>query len=251
MPPREIRIWGLETIPEVQPGDDIAELILNALPHNGRKIPDGTVFVVAQKIVSKAEGQLLDLDMVTPSAQARHWAEKHDKDARVVEAVLRQAKRVVRMDRGVLIVETQHGFICANGGVDTSNTPRGTVTLLPEDSDQSASRLRSKLETALELQIAVIISDTFGRPWRQGLTNVALGASGLPSLVDYRGQTDSHGRTLDATVLAVADELASAAELAMGKTLRIPVALIEGFRYHTRVGKGRDLLRPAEEDLFR
>jgi coenzyme F420-0:L-glutamate ligase/coenzyme F420-1:gamma-L-glutamate ligase len=166
--------------------------------------------------------------------------------------VLREAKRIVRMDRGVLIVETRHGFVCANGGVDASNAPQGTVVLLPLDPDASAARLRSDLDKSLERPVAVIISDTFGRPWRQGLTNVALGVAGLSPFIDYRGQVDYYGRTLQATLLAVADELAAAAELVMGKTAGIPVAVIEGFRYPTDDdGSGRQLIRPPEDDLFR
>jgi coenzyme F420-0:L-glutamate ligase/coenzyme F420-1:gamma-L-glutamate ligase len=169
----------------------------------------------------------------------------------MVEAVLRETKRVVRMDRGLLISETHHGFVCANAGVDASNAPMGTVVLLPEDPDRSARELRSDLEEALKVNLAVIISDTFGRPWRQGLTNVALGVAGLSPLTDYRGRVDFYGRTLRATVLAVADELAAAAELVMGKTLGIPVVVIEGFQYQPGAGSGRELIRSHEDDLFR
>lgn len=164
---------------------------------------------------------------------------------------MQQARRIVRMDRGVLIVETHQGYICANGGVDASNAPSGTVVLLPQDPDGSAERLRQELTREAGRHVAVIISDTFGRPWRMGLTNVALGVSGLSPFIDYRGQVDSGGRLLQATVLAVADELAGAAELVMGKTAGIPAVIIEGFRYAPADGSGRELIRPAEEDLFR
>jgi len=214
-------------------------------------VEPGTLFVVAQKVVSKAEGRIVRLDSVAPSTAALQWAEKYNKDPRMVEVVFREARRIVRMDRGVLIVETHHGFVCANGGVDASNAPEGTLVLLPEDPDLSAAKLRAELQGALDAQIAVIISDTFGRPWRQGLTNVALGVSGLSPVIDYRGQVDFCGRSLQSTVLAVADELASAAELAMGKTLGIPVALVEGFPYPPAPGSARELIRPPEEDLFR
>jgi coenzyme F420-0:L-glutamate ligase / coenzyme F420-1:gamma-L-glutamate ligase len=158
---------------------------------------------------------------------------------------------VVRMDRGVMIVETHHGYICANAGVDTSNAPKGTAILLPLNPDESAEKLRADLEAALGVQLGVIISDTFGRPWRQGLSNIALGVAGIAPLMDYRGQLDSYGRPMQATVLAVADELAAAAELVMGKTLGIPAAMIKGYPAEVRKGSGRELIRPANEDLFR
>jgi coenzyme F420-0:L-glutamate ligase / coenzyme F420-1:gamma-L-glutamate ligase len=247
---REICIRGLQGLPEIQPGDNLCERILNALGTG--PIQPGAIFVIAQKIVSKAEGRIVRLETIVPSAQARQWAEKCNKDPRIVEVVFRESKRIVRMDRGVLIVETHHGFVCANGGVDVSNAPAGSVVLLPEDPDLSATQICRDLERALHYPLAVIISDTFGRPWRQGLANVALGVAGLSPLKDYRGQRDFYGRPLQSTVLAVADELASAAELVMGKTLGIPVAVIEGFPLERVVpGSGRDLIRPPEEDLFR
>jgi len=249
MPNAELRIWGVTGLPEIQPGNDLAEAIVRALPP--RSIEPGSVFVIAQKIVSKSEGRLVELDEVEPSPPAREWAAQYHRDPRMIEVVLREARRIVRMDRGVLIVETRQGFICANGGVDASNAPKGTVVLLPEDADDSARRLRDALERRLDRRVAVIISDTFGRPWRQGLTNVALGVAGLSPFIDYRGQIDFYGRPLQATVLAVADELAAAAELVMGKTLGIPVAVVEGFRYELAAGSGLDLIRPPEEDLFR
>lgn len=272
MASHSVRIWGLEGIPEIQPGDNLCRIICTALERNrpspyasaGRDkdpepaptsravaIPPATVFVVAQKIISKAEGRIVQLEGVQPSAQAKDWAAQHHKDARMVEVVLRESRRIVRMDRGILIAETHHGFICANAGVDASNAPKGTVVLLPEDPDRSAWRLRLELEDALGIPLGIIISDTFGRPWRQGLTNIALGVSGLSPFIDYRGQLDFFGRTLQATVLAVADELSGAAELVMGKTLGIPVALVEGFQYRPAEGRGRDLIRPPDEDLFR
>jgi coenzyme F420-0:L-glutamate ligase/coenzyme F420-1:gamma-L-glutamate ligase len=258
---REINILGLEGIPEIEPGDDLCGLICKALDRScggeggararAHGVRPQTIFVVAQKIVSKAERRIVRLDGVIPSTKAKNWAARYQKDARVVEVVLREAQRIVRMDRGIIVAETRHGFICANAGVDASNAPDGTVILLPENPDLSAVRLRRGLEENLRVSLGVIVSDTFGRPWRQGLTNVALGVSGLVPFVDYRGQKDGFGRILQATVLAVADELASAAELVMGKTLGIPVALVEGFQYKWGEGFGRDLIRPAEEDLFR
>jgi len=247
----EIRILPLPSLPEVAPGDDLAALIVHALASAKLQPESGDVFVVTQKIVSKAEGRLVQLKTVEPSAQAREWAQTYGKDARVIEVILRQAKRIVRKERGVLIVETQHGFVCANAGVDASNVPEGVVTLLPEDPDGSARRLREQLEKTFGVQLAVIISDTFGRPWREGVANVALGVAGLEPLLDYRGQPDTHGHTLQMTVVAVADELAAAAELVMGKTNRVPVALIRGYKYNPAAGSGRHLLRRPEEDLFR
>lgn len=222
---------------------------MSAVPEDRRS--PGLILVVAQKVVSKAEGRIMKLDSVTPSTQAEQWAEELNKDPRMVEVILRETRRVVRMDRGILIAETHQGYVCANAGVDASNAPAGSVVLLPEDPDRSAAGLRMRLEKSWGLPLSVIISDTFGRPWRRGLTNVALGISGVSAVIDYRGQRDQHGRTLQATVLAVADELAAAAELVMGKNLGIPAATVQGYRPGAEPGTGRDLLRPAEEDLFR
>ncbi len=257
MPSKAIRIWGLIGIPEILPGTDLAQTILTALmrsgwsPNDSPDRADPLVLVVAQKVVSKSEGCLVRLADIVPSAQARAWASAHHKDPHMVEVVLQQAQRIVRMDRGIIIAETHHGYICANAGVDASNAPSGTVVLLPPNPDQSAERLRQKFEESLGRNVAVIISDTFGRPWRTGLTNVALGVAGLSPVIDYRGQIDSYGRSLRATTIAAADELAGAAELVMGKTTGIPTAVIEGFPYSPALGSGRDLIRHAEEDLFR
>lgn len=251
---RELRIAGLDGIPEVRPGDDLAALIVEALDRQGFEARSGgsmSVFVVAQKVVSKAEGRIAILEEVQPSAQAAAWASMHDRDPRVVELVLREAKRIVRMARGVLIVETRHGFVCANGGVDTSNAPPGCAVLLPDDPDSSARCLQQRLGSRLGIAVGVVISDTFGRPWRQGLTNVALGVAGLSPFVDYRGRRDMQGRVLHSSVLAAADELAAAAELVMGKTEAVPVVLIEGYDGPVSGGSGRDLIRPAADDLFR
>ena len=246
-----IELIGVPGVPEVAVGDDIAALIARALSNAGIQVAACDVFVVAQKIVSKAEGRIVKLESVEPSARAQEWASAFDKDARVVEVVLRESKRIVRMERGVLISETEHGFVCANAGVDTSNVAEGTVTLLPKDPDASARQIRSELEAAFGVRIAVIVSDTFGRPWREGLVNVALGVSGIAPLIDYRGQKDSHGNALKVTVIAIADELASAAELAMKKSAGIPAAIIRGFDYESRDASGLELIRVADLDLFR
>jgi coenzyme F420-0:L-glutamate ligase/coenzyme F420-1:gamma-L-glutamate ligase len=246
-----IQIIGVPGIPEVSSGDDVATLIAEAARSADLNFLEHDVVVIAQKIVSKAEGRVVQLDSVEPSMRAREWAEAWDKDARVVEVVLRESKRIVRMERGVLISETEHGFVCANAGVDTSNVAGGTVTLLPKDPDESAGRIRAALEKHFGVAVAVIVSDTFGRPWREGLVNVALGVSGIAPLIDYRGEKDSHGHQLKVTVMAIADELASAAELVMRKSAGIPVAIIRGFDYDSREVSGRALIRIQALDLFR
>jgi coenzyme F420-0:L-glutamate ligase/coenzyme F420-1:gamma-L-glutamate ligase len=238
-------------LPEVVAGNDPAALIVAAARASDIEILQGDVLVIAQKIVSKAEGRTVRLDSVEPSELARNWAARYDKDARAVEVALRESRRIVRMERGVLISETRHGFVCANAGVDSSNTPEGTVVLLPEDPDASARRIRAALEREFEVEIAVIISDTFGRPWREGLVNVALGVAGLAPLIDYRGERDSHGRQMRVTVIAVADELASSAELVMRKTDGVPVVIIRGFAYQARVTSAAELIRRPDLDLFR
>lgn len=251
MKAKEIVVIGVPGIPEISEGDDVAALIVAALGEAGIALVERDVLVVAQKIVSKAEARVAKLNSIEPSLRAREWAEAFDKDPRVVEVVLRESKRIVRMERGVLISETKHGFVCANAGVDTSNVAEGTVTLLPKDPDASAKRIRSTLEAAFGVQLAVVVSDTFGRPWREGLVNVALGVSGIAPLIDYRGQTDSHGHQLKVTVIAIADELASAAELVMKKSEGNPVAIVRGFDYESREASGRELIRAPELDLFR
>lgn len=247
----ELRILGLAGLGEIRAGDDLGARIFEAVARAGMQIREGDIFVVTQKIVSKAERRMVELASVEPSPFACQWAAEHGKDARLVEVILRESRRIVRMERGILIVETKHGFVCANAGVDASNVPEGSVTLLPEDPDESARRLQAQLEKALGVRVGVIISDTFGRPWREAVVNVALGVAGVAPLVDYRGQPDMYGRRLQVTVVAVADELAAAAELVMGKSTGVPVAIIQGYRYEAREGSGRDLLRRAEQDLFR
>jgi coenzyme F420-0:L-glutamate ligase / coenzyme F420-1:gamma-L-glutamate ligase len=246
-----ITITGLRGMPEVKQGDDLSSMIASATADAKLVVQERDIFVIAQKIVSKAEGRVVQLDSIVPSTGALEWAARYDKDPRVIEVVLRESKRVVRMDRGVIISETHHGFVCANAGVDASNTPEGTVVLLPEDPDGAARHIRQRLEGSFGVRVAVIVSDTFGRPWREGLVNVALGVSGMAPLIDYRGQIDSFGRGLRVTVLAVADELASAAELVMRKTDAVPVAIIRGFQYDAREASGRELIRASEHDLFR
>lgn len=234
-------------MPEVRQGDDVARLIREAATGEGQALDRSTVAVIAQKIVSKAEGAVIDLGTVEPSPFARAWAEQSGKDARLVEVILGQSRRIVKMDRGVLIAETHHGLIAANAGVDQSNVPGGDrATILPRDPDGSAALIRERLGCG-----AVIISDTFGRPWREGLVNVAIGVSGMDALADYRGVPDRGGRPLASTVLALADELAAAAGLVMRKADGMPAALIYGLRWKPAAGSARDLMRPAARDLFR
>jgi coenzyme F420-0:L-glutamate ligase/coenzyme F420-1:gamma-L-glutamate ligase len=210
------------------------------------------ILVVTQKIVSKAENRLVRLSQVTPSPFAAEVARAQDKEASLVEVVLGESKRIVRMDQRTIIAETHHGFVCANAGVDESNVAGSdTVALLPVDADASANRLRNDIQEITGIAPAVIISDTFGRPWREGLVNVAIGVAGIDPLKDYRGLQDTEGRTMKMTALAVADELASAAELVMGKLDRVPVALIRGYAYTASNGSARQLVRSPEKDLFR
>lgn len=244
-----LQIMPVEGIPEVRPGDDLAGLITRACAEDLRS---GDVLVVTHKIVSKAEGRLVDLNTVEPSPFAKGFAVANDKDPRQIEVVLRESRRIVRMARGLIISETHHGFVCANAGVDASNVPGDdTVCLLPVDPDASARALHRDIASRTGADIALVISDSFGRAWRDGITNVAIGVSGMKPLADYRGDTDPHGYPLTASVLAVADELAAAAELAMGKTDEVPVAIIRGYTYEKGPGSGRDLLMEPARDLFR
>ena len=247
----EVQVIGIAGMPEVRPGDDLAALILEAARGQGVEIEDGDVLVVTQKIVSKAEGRLVDLREVEPSSQAQEMAARTGKDPRLLEVILGESQRIVRQERGVIICETKHGFVCANAGVDTSNVGGGVVSLLPENPDQSAERIRAAIQEKKGTSIAVIISDTFGRPWREGHTNVAIGLAGMSPVKDYVGQTDPHGYVLRVSTMAVADELAAAAELVMEKLSRVPVAIVRGFDYQRAEGSARELIRPRERDLFR
>jgi coenzyme F420-0:L-glutamate ligase/coenzyme F420-1:gamma-L-glutamate ligase len=247
----DLHIFSVPGIPEVTPGTNLGALIADAFRRSGRAAEAGDVFVVAQKIVSKAEGAIVRLEEVVPSPLAHEWGTAHALDPRVVEVVFRESRRIVRMDRGIVIAETRHGFVCANAGVDASNVAPGFVTVLPRDPDGSAEELRTGLAAALGCPVATIVSDTFGRPWREGFVNVALGVAGLHPLIDYRGCVDPHGRPLHATVIALADELAGAAEIVMRKTSGLPVAIVRGAAEWTGNGSGRMLVREAGRDLFR
>jgi coenzyme F420-0:L-glutamate ligase / coenzyme F420-1:gamma-L-glutamate ligase len=246
-----MQLSAIPGMPEIRKGEDLAERIVEAAKKAGLRFEDGDVLVVAQKVVSKAEDAVVSLATVKPSERAQTLAVELKKDARAIELVLRESRRILRSDR-VLITETHHGFVCANAGVDHSNVPgEDMVTLLPRDPDGSAERLAKELSKKAGKRIAVIVSDTFGRPWRLGLTNVAIGASGLPVLLDLRGTKDREGKPLTATILAVADELASAAGLLMGKSDGIPAVLIRGYHYKPASDKAAQIIRPASEDLFR
>jgi coenzyme F420-0:L-glutamate ligase / coenzyme F420-1:gamma-L-glutamate ligase len=259
-----VTIHPVQGLPEVRPGDDLAALLLAALRAQGLAPASGDVLVIAQKVVSKAEGSRVALAELQPSPRALEWARAWDKDARLIELVLRESRRIVRMERGVIIAETHHGFVCANAGVDLSNAgaPEGgeeVAILLPEQPDRSAELLREALRAGTGADVAVIVADTFGRPWRVGLTQVALGVAGLAPLVDYRDSPDTDGRELHATVIAVADELACAADLVCGKTRRVPAAIVRGYQRRPDEGAahapgpsgGQALLRQPELDLFR
>ena len=248
----QLTITGITGIPEIQPGDDLVTLILEGYAAGGLSPQSGDILVVTQKIVSKAEGKVVDLREVEPSAFATDYARKWDKDPRQIEVVLRESARIVRMDKGIIISETHHGFVCANAGVDASNVPGAhLVSLLPDDSDASAARIRAGIREQTGVDVPVIISDSFGRTWRNGIINIAIGVSGLAPLNDYRGQDDPFGYRMSATVIAVADELASAAELAMGKVEACPVALVRGYPYSSAEGTAQELVIDPTRDMFR
>jgi coenzyme F420-0:L-glutamate ligase/coenzyme F420-1:gamma-L-glutamate ligase len=242
-----MEVVGVSGLPEIGPGDDLAALILDA-----GTIADGDVVVVTSKIVSKAEGRIVELDDVTPSGFATEWATKWDKDPRVVELVLRESRRIVRMVGPVLITETHHGFVCANSGIDQSSSgAQGRVVLLPVDCDASARRIRTRF-VELGVDVAVIVSDTFGRPWREGQTDVAVGVAGIAPLHSYIGEVDPHGHEFRVQELCVVDELAAAAELVKGNTSRVPVAVVRGYSWQRDDDASmKPVIREAERDLFR
>lgn len=254
-PQADLAVFVVPGIPEIRAGDDLPAIVARAIgetPGLGRLRPDDVV-VVTQKVVSKSEGAIVDLRTVEPRPEAVAFAERWDRDPRQVEVVLREARRVVRMAHGVLITETPHGFVCANGGVDASNVGPDSgsiVTLLPVDPDASAGRIRAAILDRTGVDVPVVVSDSFGRPWRWGIVDVAIGMSGLEPLDDLRGTPDADGRVMRSTVRAVADEVASAAELAFGKTGARPVAVVRGARPRRAEGSIRDAIMPRDLDLF-
>ena len=251
---RSIEIFGVVGLPEIQPGDQIGPAIVEATAAQGAPLVSGDILVVTQKIVSKAEGRLVNLSMVDPSDFAITFAAKSGRDPRLVELVLQESKSIVRMepDRGVIISETHHGFVCANAGIDQSNVPgEEVVCLLPEHPDASAQRIRDDIHRSTGLDIPVVISDTFGRAWREGHVNFAIGVAGLDPILDYRGTPDAQGRVMHVTSIAVADELTAAAELVQFKAIGVPVSVVRGYPYSPGQQGYRPLLRERSRDMFR
>jgi coenzyme F420-0:L-glutamate ligase / coenzyme F420-1:gamma-L-glutamate ligase len=248
----EIRVIPIAFAAEVVPGTPIAEKLLEALRRRRQHLQSGDILVVKHKIISKAEGRFVDLTTVTPSTDSVEWAKEYDLDARVIELALRESRAIIRRRNGVLITETHHGFLCANSGIDVSNVDGGkTALLLPRDSDGSAANLRRAIKKKTGLSVPVIITDSFGRPWREGLTEFAIGIAGMKPLRDDRGRRDPHGYKLKASIEAIADELASAAGLVCGKLNRAPACIVRGFNYERGSGGVDALLRPPANDLFR
>ena len=250
MAPR-YEVIGVEGIGEVRPGDDIARIVVEAAERQRTPLASGDVVVLSQKIVSKSEGRLLRLPDITPSPMATTFAAGLGRDPRLIEVILRESRRVVRMDRGVLVTETHHGWVCANAGVDQSNVDADVVALLPVDPDGSARAFRDAVRARTRAEVHVIVADTFGRPWREGLVNIAIGVAGFAPILSYLGQQDPAGRPLQATILAIADELAGAAEPVMGKLDRIPAAIVRGLALQASEEGSKALLRDPARDLFR
>ena len=249
---RSLTFTAIEGIPMIARGDNPGALICAAMAASDLQPARGDILVVCQKIISKAEGRTCELAEVEPSALAMAYATRWEKDPRAVELVLRQTSRIVRMDRGVMIVETGPGWVCANAGIDESNSMAdGRAILLPEDADRSAARIREEIRKLTGIEIAVLVTDTFGRPWRDGLTEVCLGIAGMNPMLDLRGTNDLNGRELHHTVIAIADEIAAGAGLLMPKAGAIPAVLVRGYAYEPYEGSARVLIRPAEADLFR
>ena len=247
-----IAIIPIPGIPQIQPGDDLPSLLLDAIDRAKVGLKSDDILVVCQKVVSKAEGAVIDLKTIDPSPFAQHIAALWDKDPRVVEVVLRQSSRIIRMKNGVVITETKQGWVCANSGVDESNSLGDDIIIvLPQDPDASARNMRVAIQERRGILIGVIITDTFGRPWRDGLVEFALGVSGFEPLLDLRGTSDLQGKELHHTVVAVADELAAAAGLVMEKGAAVPAVIIRGYRFMPAEGSGKKLIRPADADLFR
>ena len=248
-----LEVIGIPGIPEVKPGDDLGKLLVEAAAANEVQIEDGDVVVVSQKVVSKSEGRIVELSRIEPSEFAKSLAARTGKSPEEVEVILRESNAVVRVrcNQGILVTETKHGFLMANSGVDKSNVMEGYATLLPEDPDSSARRIRERIRELTGKDVAVIVSDTCGRPCRLGLVNIALGISGIAPFRDYRGKPDHYGKMLKVTVMTHVDELASAAELVMGKARMVPVAIIKGYSYEGSDEKATDIIMPEEMDMFR
>ena len=249
---KRLELFGVEGIGEIHAGASLGQMICDACSSQGIDLVDDDILVVAQKVVSKAEGRIVRLDQVKPSERAQQLAQELDKDAALVEVILGESRKVIRTGGRALIVETRHGFVCANAGVDQSNVGLRQVALLPKDPDQSARKIRDEIRSRTQKDIAVIISDSFGRAWRVGTVDVAIGIAGMKAIKDERGLKDRHGYELKAAVAAVADEIAAAAELVMGKRDGVPVVIVRGYQLEKKEdGSVRELLRPEAEDLFR
>lgn len=247
-----IQIIPIKIQRNIEHDDKLDRIILEAIRQEKRELFDSDIIVVAQKIVSKAEGRLVDLCNVTASRNAMRIAKKNGKDPRLVELIIQESTQIVRAKNGIIISETRHGFICANAGIDQSNVQNNSIVLLPLDPDESAKRLRYSIKKKTGKNIAVIITDTFGRPFRKGQTNLAIGVAGIEPIKSYIGSNDMYGRKLKVTEIAIVDEIASAAELVMGKAEHTPVVLIRGYKFKNRTkASARDLIRPKKEDLFR
>lgn len=242
-----LEIFPVSVSHDIEDGEKIVDLVSKSKP----KLEDGDVVVVSQKIISKQEGRMIKLSSVIPSLLSNGIASEYNKDPKLVEIILSESKRIVRMENGVIIVETNGGFICANAGVDESNVADDYVTLLPKDPDESASKLRQSILEKTGKQVAVIISDTFGRPFRMGQTEFAIGVSGIDSILDYEGTKDTFGKILRVTAIAIVDELCCAAELVQGKATKTPIAIIRNYKFSPNGGSAKDLLRPKNEDMFR
>jgi len=248
----ELRVVPIVVEGEIRPGDSLADKLVDAVRRRRIRFRAGDILIVKHKIVSKAEGRLVDLASITPSAESIAWARQYGLNACVIELALREARAVIRRKNGVLITETHHGFLCANSGVDVSNVNGGAhALLLPEDPDRSAAELRREIKKRTGVAVPVIITDSFGRPWREGLAEFAIGIAGMKALRDERGRRDPHGYKLKASIEAVADELACAAGLVCGKLNRTPACIVRGFEYEAGAASVKDLLRPVEKDLFR
>src|SRR5574340_158110 len=244
-----VQIIPVKLSKDVEPGDDLVEILLKTKAGHGLK--DNDILVFTQKIISKQEGQKIDLSLVRPTLLATGIASAYNKDPRIVQLILDQTKRLVRMKNNIIISETHQGLVCANAGIDESNVEKGFATLLPKNADNSANKLRRKIKTKTGKNVAVIVSDTFGRPFREGQTDVAIGISGMSSIIDDEGKHDIFNRVLRVTAIAIADELCSASELVQGKTLHTPIAIIRNYKFDKKNGRLQDLLRDKSLDLFR
>jgi coenzyme F420-0:L-glutamate ligase/coenzyme F420-1:gamma-L-glutamate ligase len=250
--PSEIRLTPIPLATDIKTGDSVSDKLLASLRQRRVKLQPGDILIIKHKIISKSEGRLIDLSTINPSPESVAWGKTYHVDPRVIEVAMNESRAVIRRKNGVLITETRHGFICANGGIDVSNVNGGRhALLLPADPDRSAAQIQREIEKRTRLKIPVIITDSFGRPWREGLVDFCIGIAGMKPLRDDRGRRDPHGYKLKASVEAVADELAAAAGLVCGKLNRVPACLIRGFRYDPGSSAAREILRPAAADLFR